>query len=149
MDRFNHHHNALRLQFTVVEQLRDLSGQALLNLQAAGEDISYASELGEPDDATVFRYIGYMHDPAEGCEVVFAERVERNIFDHNYIIVCFCSYDLDLRCRVLMQPPADLRIHFRDAARRIDQAGTRDVFAYTFENQTSARCDLLQVYLLL
>ncbi len=64
----------------------DLRGEALLHLQAAGEDIDEARDLGEADDLAVGD-VGDVRLAEEGQQVVLAEGEEFDVLDDDHLVV--------------------------------------------------------------
>src|SRR5882757_9143128 len=81
----DHDRNATRLE-DLVDRGRDLRGQMLLGLQAAGKDVGEACQLGEPDHP-FDRRIGDMRLAIERHHVVLALRRELDVADQHEIVV--------------------------------------------------------------
>ena len=64
----------------------DLGGQALLDLQAAGEQVDDAGELRQPQDALAGQ-VADVRDAVERQQVVLEERVERNRSRDDQLVV--------------------------------------------------------------
>ena len=69
------HADAARLD-RLLDGLRDLDGEALLDLEAARVDVDEARDLGEADDLAV-RQVGDVGLAEEGQQVVLAELSRR------------------------------------------------------------------------
>ena len=82
---FDHHRDALRLE-VVPDAVGDLCGQPLLDLQAAGEAVEHAGELGDSDDA-VGRQIGDRGLADDRRHMMFAVRLERNVLEQHELVV--------------------------------------------------------------
>ena len=96
------------------QQVGDLLGEALLDLEAAGVHVDDARDLREPDDAPV-RDVGHRRRPEERQQVVLAERVERDVLDDDHLAVV----DLEDRAveeahRILAVARRQLRVHAVD-----------------------------------
>ena len=70
----------------LLEELGDLLGQALLDLQATRVHLDDPWDLGQPDDPTA-RDIGDGCAAEERQQVVLAQRVERDVLDHHHLAV--------------------------------------------------------------
>ena len=85
MLRFDHHSHALGFQI-VPDRLRHLGGQAFLDLQAPGIAVQHARQFGYPDHP-VRRQVGNRGRPRDRGHMVFAMRLERDIFQqHDFIV---------------------------------------------------------------
>ena len=70
----------------LVDGVGDLRRQALLRLQAAGEDVDDAGELRQPDDA-LRRVVGDVRLADERHHVVLAMRLERDVAHEHDVVV--------------------------------------------------------------
>ena len=77
--------DALRLE-PVLEELRDLLGEPLLDLEPARVHLDDARDLREPDHPAA-RDVGDRRRPEERQQVVLAERVERDVLDDDHLAV--------------------------------------------------------------
>ena len=68
------------------EELGDLLGQPLLDLEPAGVHLDDARDLREPDDPAA-RDVGDRRGPEERQQVVLAQRVERDVLDDDHLAV--------------------------------------------------------------
>lgn len=82
---FDDHAYALGSDF-FLDGLRDLTGETLLDLQAAGEHVDQSRDLTEPDDA-LFRQVGDVGFAEKWKQVVFAEAEELDVLDDNHFVV--------------------------------------------------------------
>jgi len=71
-----------------LDGLGDLGGEALLNLQAAGEEFDQARDFAESDDASVGD-VGYVDFAEEREQVVLAEAEHFHIFDDDHLVIFF------------------------------------------------------------
>ena len=106
------------------EQVRDLLGEALLDLEAAGVHVDDARHLREPDDAPVGD-VGDRRRAEERQQVVLAERVERDVLDDDHLAV------VDLEDGAVEEPGGilaisghQLAVHPVDAVGRADETGS-------------------------
>ena len=125
----------------VLQELGDLLGQALLDLQPAGVHLDDARDLGQADDPPA-RDVGDRRGPEERQQVVLAERVERDVLDDDHLAV------VDIEDRVVDQPlgidvvaGGQLGVHPVDALRRSDQALAVGVLADLLEDPPDGRLD--------
>src|SRR5262245_24286032 len=94
--------NADRERFkTVVECVRDLSGNAFLGLEAAREDFKDAGQFRKADDASIGN-VANVSDAEEWNEMVFAEREHGEVPLKNHLAVVFGAVleHLENRARV-------------------------------------------------
>ena len=77
--------DALRLE-PLLEEVGDLLGQPLLDLQAAGVHLDDPRDLRQPDDPAA-RDVGDRRGPEERQQVVLAQRVERDVLDDDHLAV--------------------------------------------------------------
>ena len=106
----------------LLEELGDLLGQPLLDLEAPGVHLDDARDLREPDHPAA-RDVGDRRGAEERQQVVLAQRVERDVLDDDHLAVA------DVEDRAVDQPlgvdvvaGGQLRVHPVDALRRPDQA---------------------------
>src|SRR5579859_3726770 len=85
MARFNDHTDTFGADL-FLDGSRDLAGQPLLNLQAAGEHIHKPGDFAESDDALVGK-IGDVALPKEGQQVVLAKTKKLDVLDHHHFVV--------------------------------------------------------------
>ena len=109
----------------LLQELRDLHRQALLQLQVAREQLDDAGELRQADDPLA-RQVGDVRDAVEGQQVVHAQRVKRDVAHDDELVVAGVVGERRQRERLLRQ---QLRERGGDAARRVAQAGLADVAA--------------------
>src|SRR5882762_637947 len=64
------------------QRLRDLSGKIFLDLQTTGKDIDNPRHLGQADHFPV-RKISHMRTADERKQMMFAQRIELDVFDQN------------------------------------------------------------------
>src|SRR5580704_11314583 len=83
--RFDYHGYTLRLDY-FLDGLGDLRGEALLNLQAAGEEFDEARDFAESDDLAV-RNVRYVHFAEEWQQVVLAQAEHFYVFDDDHLVV--------------------------------------------------------------
>jgi len=77
--------NALRLDY-FLDGFGDLSGEALLNLQTAGENFDEARNFAEADYFAVGN-VGDVHFAEEGQHVVLAEAEHFDVLDDDHFVV--------------------------------------------------------------
>src|SRR5229473_4150486 len=82
---FDNHADALGSDF-LLDGLRDLAGQALLNLQPAREHVHDAGDLAEPQN-TLVREIGDVGLAEKRQQVVFAEAEEFDVLHNDHLVV--------------------------------------------------------------
>jgi hypothetical protein len=70
----------------LLEPVRHLLGETLLNLEVSGEELHDACELGESEDS-VPREVPDVGDALEGQHVVLAEGVERDVSGEDEFVV--------------------------------------------------------------
>jgi hypothetical protein len=87
MAGFDDYAYALGLDY-FLDGFSDLGGEALLNLQAAGEEFDQARNFAEPDYFAV-RDVGYVHFAEEGQQVVLTEAEHFYVFDDDHLVVFF------------------------------------------------------------
>ncbi len=85
MAGFDDHAYALRLDY-FLDGLGDLGGEALLNLQAAGEEFDQARNLAEADHLAIGN-VGDVHFAEERQQVVLAEAEHFDVFDDYHLVV--------------------------------------------------------------
>jgi hypothetical protein len=83
----DHHPDALGLEL-LHEDIRELRGHPLLDLEAAREHVREARDLGDPDDLAA-RQIRDVDLPEERQEVMLAKRVEIDVLDDDHLGVLF------------------------------------------------------------
>ena len=79
------HRDTTRLQ-ACVDRLGDLRSHVFLGLQAAGEDIDDAGNLGKPED-TALRQVGDMRLAYHGQHMVFAMREEGDVAHQYHVVI--------------------------------------------------------------
>src|SRR5579863_10507606 len=87
MASFDDDADALGLDY-FLDGFGDLGSEALLNLQAAGEEFDQARNFAEADYFAV-RYVGYVHFAEEWQHVVLAEAEHFDVFDDDHFVVGF------------------------------------------------------------
>src|SRR5690348_11760285 len=90
-----------------------------------------------------------MRYAGEWDQMMFADRSDGNVFDHDDIILGFAGNDLDFPCWVSVQAAADFLIPLRYSARLFLHARPSQVFANALQNQTDPGSDLDQIHFLL
>src|SRR3990172_2717034 len=90
---FDNNSNAVRLH-SRINEVGDLPGHALLNLQPAGKHVDDARNLGQADHALQWQ-VGYMCTAEEGKHVVLAQTIELNVTHDHHLVV------LDVEERVI------------------------------------------------
>src|ERR1700723_2743056 len=69
-----------------LDGLGDLGGEALLNLETAGEDFDQARNLAKADHSAIGN-VGYVNFAEEWQQVVFAETEHLDVFhDHHFVV---------------------------------------------------------------
>ena len=81
----DHDADAARVE-ALVEVVGDLAGEPLLGLDAAGEELHGARELGEPEDP-VGGQVADVGDARERQQVVLAQRADRDVADQHQLVV--------------------------------------------------------------
>ena len=89
--------------------------QTLLDLQAPGEHLDQAGDLGEPDNLPV-RQIADMTFAEERHQVVLAEGIEFNVFDDDHIVT------LGFKDRLVQNGRNVLLVALGEIAERLSQA---------------------------
>jgi len=82
---FNDDANALRLD-NFLNGFGDLGGEALLYLQAAGEEFDEARNFAEADDFAVGN-VGHVHFAEERQQVVLAEAEHFDVLDDDHLVI--------------------------------------------------------------
>ena len=85
MAGFDDYADALRFDY-FLDGFGDLGGEALLNLQAAGEEFDQARNFAEADDFAVGD-VGDVHFAEERQHVVLAEAEHFDVFDDDHFVV--------------------------------------------------------------
>src|SRR5271169_5434595 len=85
MARLDDYADALRFD-RILDRLRNLRGEALLNLQAAREGVDEARYFAQADHLSIWN-IGHMHLAKERQEVMLAQAEHFDVFyDHHLVI---------------------------------------------------------------
>ena len=96
----------------LLDGVGDLGGHPLLDLQALGEAVDQAGQLGEPGDPAVRpRDVGHVGPPHERDQVVLAQRGERDVADHDHLVVVGGERHLEVVGRILVEPGEELLVH--------------------------------------
>jgi len=82
----DHDHYAKRLQ-PLEQSIRDLLGQALLNLKPSGKNLGYPCEFRQADDPAAFWDIGDVALAHKGCEMVLADGRDRDVLHEDHLVV--------------------------------------------------------------
>ena len=133
---FEHDHHAGRIE-VIVQGVRDLVGQALLDLQAAREHIHDARDLAQADDFLA-RDIGDMRLADKGQHMVLAHRRVVDIGDHDHFALAVFHVKqraVDDRLDILPVAVEHLVVHAGDAGGRFPQTIAVRVFALMQQNQ--------------
>ena len=85
------HHDGTEWAEGLLKAVTNLLGQVLLHLQAMREDVHHAWYLAEPHDVAIGD-VGHMNLAEEGQNVVFAERIELDVLDHNHLVVVLMEH---------------------------------------------------------
>src|SRR5436305_6222801 len=85
MAGFDDDAHALRLDY-LLNTLGDLGGEALLDLQTAGEQLELAGNFAEADDLAI-RDIGDVNFSEEWKHVMFAKAEHLDVFDDDHFVV--------------------------------------------------------------
>ena len=80
-------HHAERVE-GLLDALLDLEREALLNLEAVGEDVDHAGDLAQARDVAAGD-VGHVHLTEEGQDVVLAEGEEVDVLDDDHLLVVF------------------------------------------------------------
>ena len=120
---------------SALEPVGDLHRHALLDLQAPGEEVHDAGELGQADDPLAGQVADVGH-AVEREQVVLAQRVEGDRGGHDHLVVALVGE----RRRVELARGEHLGERGRDAPRRLGEALTGEVGAQG--DQQIARGDL-------
>ena len=93
-----------------------------------------------------------MNQAGEGNQMMFADRMQCDVPDHHDSVVLFRCVtvgigrnDFEFSRRVFVQSAADFRVHFRHAARRVENARARRVFTDAFKDQADSGGDFVEV----
>ena len=125
MLRLDDDHHAQRLE-VLVDQVGDLLGQALLDLQAAGQAVHDPGDLAQPDDPSSLGNIGHVGHAGERKHVVLAHRIERDVLDQDHLVVLFVLDDPEVLFRVFVDPAQDFGEHAgHPLGRRLDPGPVR------------------------
>jgi hypothetical protein len=129
MLRLDQHGNATGLE-NLVDRGRDLGGQVLLGLQAAGEDVGQPRQLGQSHHS-LHRRIGDMRPAVERHHVVLALRGEFDIANQDEIVIArgFAKGAVQHLGRALVVALIEFVEGFDHPARRIQEALAADVLA--------------------
>src|SRR5215472_8292471 len=107
----------------------DLISEALLNLQAAGVHVDEARDFAEAEDFFLWN-VGDMAAPEEGEQMMFAEAVELDVFDHDHFVVADGeSGAVENGVGVLTIAAGEKTQGFLEALGRAAQAFARGIFA--------------------
>src|SRR3989442_13395592 len=136
----DNHHSGREQLFE--RQVGDISSQPLLNLGLLGHQIGHTREFRQSDYSPFLRYVSNVRYADERQEMMLAERINRNAFDDDHLVVSLGWYRMNELAWIAVQPRANLLIHFSDAPRRFAESGSVGVLAYAFEDQTYACLDL-------
>jgi hypothetical protein len=109
-----HDADPLRRQL-LLEPVRNLHGEALLDLKPARKRLDDTRELGEADDALT-REVRHVGDSVKRQKVVLAQRVERDLAHEHELVVVLVVRE---RRRLERFRGQELRVSRRDAAGRI------------------------------
>src|SRR5262245_3088944 len=85
MAGFNDHADALRIDGSL-DGFSNLCGHALLNLQAARENLDQPGNLAESNNSSV-RNIGDVHLAEEWQHVMLTQAEHLNVFDDHHLVV--------------------------------------------------------------
>src|SRR5579864_136460 len=126
-----------------VERLRDLLRHLLLKLQAVGEDADQARDLAQANDLAL-RQVAHVAGAEEGQHVVLAQAVERDVLDHDHLVVVLVE---DGACDDVLGahavPVGQLAQRARDARGRGPQALALRVLAQLRQHRLDQRRDLI------
>ena len=139
----HHEHPAGRER--AIDRLRDLGRQAFLDLRLR-EQVDDPRDLRQTGD--LLRLVGDVRDmrlPGERDQVVLAERLQRDVADHDQLVVVGAFHHRDELRGVLADPGERLLVHAGDARGRFPQAAPVGVLTDPFKDQAYAFLDLLGV----
>src|SRR5579864_2835498 len=85
ISRLDHDTDTLRLN-DLLDGFGNLSRQALLNLQAAGENLDEARNFAQPDNLTI-RYVGDVHLAEERQHVMLTEAEDLDVFHNHHLVI--------------------------------------------------------------
>ena len=85
MAGLDHHRHPNRLQVPL-QAFRDLTGHALLDLQAAAVHLDQSRHLAQADDPAV-RDVAHVDPSIEGQEMMLAQRVHLDVLDQDHVAV--------------------------------------------------------------
>src|SRR5438876_852100 len=121
MAGFNDDANALRSDF-FLDRVRNLAGQALLNLEAPCESVHQTGDLAKPQDALV-REIGYMRLAKKRQQVMFAKAEELDVLHDDHVVVGHVeSRSIQYMIQVLVVAAGQKFQRLLEALRRFSQA---------------------------
>ena len=129
---FDQHRDAARLELRH-ERVGDLAGQALLNLQAQREALDQARQLAQAHDLA-FGQIGNVRLPHERQHVVFAHRIEGDVFEDHDFVVIFVERRFEMFAGIVAVAAENFGVHARHARGRVEQAVAFRVLADSREN---------------
>ena len=138
--RLHDHADALGIE-PGLEEVRDLLGQPLLDLEPACIGLDDARDLGQPDHAPA-RDVRHGRGAEERQEMVLAQRVERDVLDdHHLAVVDVEDRPVDESLRVDVVAGGQLGVHAVHPLRRADQPVARRVFADLDQDLADGRFD--------
>src|ERR1035437_1745966 len=130
---------------TILEEVGDLLGHSLLDLQPAGVHLHHARDLGQADYAAT-RQITHRGGPEERQHVVLAQRVERDALDDDHLAVADIEYGaVDQPVRVNAVADREFEPHPMHTFRRAEQAFALRVLADLSQNVSDGMLDDLGV----
>src|SRR6266571_2557628 len=141
---FDDDHHSGRAQL-FEEKVGDLSSQPLLNLRLLGHQIGHTREFRQSDYSPFLRYVSNVRNADEREEMMLADRINRNAFDDDHLVVSLGRYRMNELAWIAMQPRANLLIHFSYTSRRFAEPGSVGVLAYAFEDQPYPCLDLSRI----
>src|SRR6266436_6199506 len=144
MAGFDDHADALRRDL-FLDGLRDLAGQALLNLQAPREGVHQTSDLAEPQNALV-REIGHMGLAEKRQQVVFAKAKELDVLHDDHLVVGHAERRaIQYMIQVLVVTAGQEFEGLLEAFRRFSQALAIGVLADKLDDLAHVTSDLARI----
>ena len=117
-----------------------------MNLQASGVPLDEASEFGETSDASFLAgNVGDVGVTHERYEVVFAQRGERDVADHDHFIVTGLKRGAQVRAGVGLDAFEELDVHIGHPARSLQESVAIDVFANRDQQLADGRLDAITI----
>src|SRR6266852_7836020 len=99
---FDDDHHSGRAQL-FEEKVGDLRREPLLNLRLLGHQIGHTREFRQPDNSPFLRYVSNVRYADERQEMMLADRINRDAFDDDHLVVSLGWYRMNELARSAMQ----------------------------------------------